>query len=554
MHLKLTGFPLDPVGAQSLREMLGNNSSLCAEALIAHIIDLGGAFAVIEDNYTDKDYSADYQNFYAGAFKDYPRCTKRVHIFSEDVGAWFDKPFAEQASDTPPPDGGKSLSDLYLGFVVVRPIRQGPIGRTVLKFPKLKDGLFVRPAARADFNVHLLGTKLKVSGAPFIQQDRRIGACAQAAIWMAARAVHARHNHTHWHSIAEITELATTPTDAELSLDLPAGSTGLNPIHMIRALKGMGHQPLFQYFGEKKKADCNKDENEGSESPATDPPPAEPAEVIFRYLDSGLPVIVGMTSREDNIAHAIAAVGYVEVTGARCRPGATYDTFVRAFVVHDDQRGAYRYMPLTDADIAHLPNAHLLKHGDKVLTADKFISHIFVPLPSRVYLRAENADIVARDFLDQQVGAPISNIADMASDPNAKQSIRDFHQRIRDKNLVRRTYLTSAGRYRHHFAKGSLNEMIKSELITRQLPHFVWVTELMDPDAAQTAPGGPRPILGHIVINATSSGDPDTDLLAAHYPHVLVHNDMNPAHGKPDTNLAQIYVDDAPYPGRIRGH
>src|SRR5262249_1496992 len=161
----------------------------------------------------------------------------------------------------------------------------------------------------------------------FIQQDTRLGSCAQASIWMASRAVFERHRRSAWHSIAEITRLATTPTDAELSRSLPAGSGGLNPIHIIRALRGMGHQPLFDFFG--------------TDVGAGEPPPAA-AEAILRYLDSALPVIVALDHMGNRVGHAITAVGFVEANDAACRPGATYDVFVKALLVHDDQRGPYR--------------------------------------------------------------------------------------------------------------------------------------------------------------------------------------------------------------------
>lgn len=86
MRLTLNALPLDANGAQFLRNILvGSRSNVAADALIAHVSELGAKFAVVEQPYTDLDYSADYQTFYAGAFKDYPRHTQRVHLFAEDV-------------------------------------------------------------------------------------------------------------------------------------------------------------------------------------------------------------------------------------------------------------------------------------------------------------------------------------------------------------------------------------------------------------------------------------------------------------------------------------
>ena len=318
---------------------------------------------------------------------------------------------------------------------------------------------------------------------------------------------------------------------------------GLNPIHMIRALKGMGHQPLSHFFEDKLKTDekcsCEKSVEE-----------VEPrAEVIFRYLDSGLPVILGISTK--GLSHAVTAVGTVESVGDICRNGASYDAYVRAFIVHDDQRGPYRYMPLSKADEPHLPNDLLLKHHGEVLTVEDVVSHIFVPLPSRVLLRAENADIVAGDFLDRQVSELGDKLIELAEDDATKAGIIHFFDLVKNKKLIRRTYLTSAGRYRYHLAKSGLNDIIKAELMCRTLPHFVWVTELLDSTGPAAKEADGRPIIGHMVINATSTADPDNDLLVAHYPHVVYHNDIDADDDEePATLICSV---DGPYRGRIRG-
>lgn len=538
MHVKLSGIVLDPAGAQSLRAELANASNISADAIVAHVKALGGKYAVLEQPYIDKDYSADYQTFYASAFRSYPRHTVRIHIFADNVGASLKSVSQSEAQD-------KQLNSAYLGFIVVRPLQQGPIGRTVLKFPSAPHGHCIRPAARAKFPVHLLGKELLASGAPFIQQDHKIGACAQAAIWMADRAVHARHRVTRWHSTADITQLATTPTDFQLALELPAGSMGLNPIHMIRALKGMGHQPLSYFFEDKSAA--KKKPKDGAKPDGIVPP--LPGEVIYRYLDSGLPVILGISIK--GMSHAVTAVGTIESTTGICRKGISYDAFIRAFVVHDDQRGPYRYMPLSKADIPHLPHDLLLKHGGKVLVVNDVVSHIFVPLPSKVLLRAENADIVAADFLERHISEVGAKLVEQASELGAKIAISRFYRLVKRKKLIRRTYLTSAARYRHHLAKSGLSDPVKAELTLRTLPHFVWVTELLDPTISKTA-DDVRLIVGHIVINATSTADPANDMIMAHYPHVVIHSDIDAADNGEQEAL--ILPEDAPYRGRIRGH
>jgi len=553
MRVRLVGIALNPQGAEKLKTLLsGAQSKVSAEAVIQHVLDLKAAYAVIEEPYVDKDYSSDYLNFYAGAFRNYPRHTKRIHLFTEDISPILARPLAEQQAELEKAG--------YLGFVVLRPISQGPIGRTVLPFPDLADGLIVRRAARADFRVHVLGARLDLQGAaPFIQQDERLGACAQASIWMADRPVHERHRRTPWHSIAAITRLATTPTDAELSKSLPAGSGGLNPIHIIRALRGMGHQPLVDFFladGEDMEPVTIADAGEalGTKISKAVRTNGLAASSIIRYLDSGVPVIVAMADIGAGVGHAITAVGFVEGRGGAVGESQSYDTFVRALIVHDDQRGPYRLMPLRQSDISNLPTNRLLTEGDKVLTVEDVVTHMFVPLPMRVFLRADRADTVSGDYLESFVSVlgdqMLERLKEDATDVSAVEAFFDL---VRTKRLIRRTYLTSAGRYRHHLAKSDLDDDIKAELIIRSLPHFIWVTELISPDEAASEGDDARRVIGHMVVNATSSTDPNSDLLLVHMPRMIIHRDLDGVpldEAAPETEGARADLDSMLVPPR----
>jgi len=121
--IDLHGFRIDSAGRTRLETLLG--VSECNEAAGPLLDHIDGS-ALLRDRrgaLYDQDYSSDYINFYAMAFKDYPRRTKRIHFFARDVSDIFQAAISEQidalASETS-----------YLGFTVVRPIRQAPIGRT----------------------------------------------------------------------------------------------------------------------------------------------------------------------------------------------------------------------------------------------------------------------------------------------------------------------------------------------------------------------------------------------------------------------------------------
>ena len=97
------------------------------------------------------------------------------------------------------------------------------IGRTVLR-ARVRDGFDMEATVtcRAALDVNLLGVDLQVMGTSFLQQDSRVGACAQVAIWVGMRHMHARHDYN-WISVADITRFAT-PKTSEEAVSIPAGS------------------------------------------------------------------------------------------------------------------------------------------------------------------------------------------------------------------------------------------------------------------------------------------------------------------------------------------
>jgi hypothetical protein len=137
---------------------------------------------------------------------------------------------------------------------------------------------------RANIRANLLGAELDVRGVTFMQQDSRVGACAQVAIWMGARHMHQR-NRYNWLSVADITKLVS-PTTEDESTSLPAGSEFLTSERMIRAVHEMGFQAL-----------CFKGNDIG--------------EQLLPYVESGLPIILGLDIPVASIGRAVTVIGRV---------------------------------------------------------------------------------------------------------------------------------------------------------------------------------------------------------------------------------------------------
>lgn len=255
----------------------------------------GARSALIEEEYLDRDFTAEFSAFYAKVFKRHTKICRRIHFFSELVTPVVGLP--------DPADIAKALSDLsagghYIGFIVVRPIEHAPLGRVVMVCPEAPPDTQCELLVRCTHTAHVLGATLTVEGIAFTQQDARIGACAQASIWMAGRHFHQEHRGP-WMSVAEITEAATRVADQSTSQHTPAGSGGLTIDNMVRALREMGRYPLlYRYSG-------------GTTRNPIWLHNLLPETIVHRYVDSGIPVIMGLGPWEPNmsILHAVVATG-----------------------------------------------------------------------------------------------------------------------------------------------------------------------------------------------------------------------------------------------------
>ena len=218
-----------------LAQALGGHGSDVVRNTIRHLRVLRVKSYVLEDKYIDRDYSADYLYFYARTFRTHDRHCKRVHFFSDDISPLLRRPLST--------DRLRQIQDFadtnYCGFCVVRPLPTAPIGRTVLK-GRVRSAFDMETTVtcRADFGVNLLGVDLQVTGASFLQQDARVGACAQVAIWAGMRHMHARYKYN-WISVADITRFATPTTEIE-AISLPAGSDFLTSERMMCPQRRLG--------------------------------------------------------------------------------------------------------------------------------------------------------------------------------------------------------------------------------------------------------------------------------------------------------------------------
>jgi len=484
-----------------LGRVLGDGHPEVVRNTIRHLRLLGAKSYVTEDPYIDRDYSADYQQFYARTFRVYSRHCKRVHFFSVDVSPLLSCPLSTECLR----HFRKEANNAYCGFSVIRPLPTAPVGRTVLLGRvRSRTDLEAAVTCRAEFNANLIGIDLQVTGTSFLQQDARVGACAQVAIWAGMRHMHARYSQS-WVSVADITRSATPITSNE-AVSIPPGSEFLTSERMIRAISEAGYQPL-----------CFSGAKIGS--------------AILPYVESGIPVILGL-QLEGTVGHAVTVIG--RVFAKQDLPTDNAVEYIPAYVIHDDQRGPYLWLPMTrEASDAHALAEDTVKfdtrNGTKEMNVAQHATFAVALMPTRVFSTAAAAEVSARDRIEYTLkNIPrIREKLDAHRLPVNDRLLNELHSAHNDKRIILRTYLTSAAGYRRHIADGTACDDLKDILLRLHLPHFTWITEISTIGSYNNASGAMRRIYGHTILDATSTGKGGDGLLMLHLPGIVFTSNVN---------------------------
>ncbi len=483
---------------------------------------------LFEDSYFDRDFSASYANFYSTLFKPYQKYCRRLHFFTDTL-----KDLNEISDPQEISDRIQNKNGSYAGYLTLRPLSHAPVSVGVLCRNTLNPDDQSDVAVYSKFDVHVMGAKLSVEGMPLTQQDTRIGACAQAAIWMAGRHFHNKHR-APWFSTPDITENALKPTDSVISRSLPAGSDYLLPDNMARALSAMDRHPIVYAV--------TPDGLGGMSWNGLDV-----AATIARYVDSGIPVILVLDKPEDSLGHAVVAVGTTrkdrEVATLPIK--STHANFMSHILVNDDQRGAYLSLPISAADAS----------AEYPFNIEQHLRLMFVPLPNKVFITGEIAERIALDKLRnsaQKLG-PLAKGA-LGEEEFLKFKPNDqFLRAAQDLKVVSRTYLTYGWRYKSRALRNGVSSLLKNHLISRQFPKYVWVTEFSLPEEAMDHDPCKRIVRAHAVTDATGSQMWESVQLLD-MPGLLITWTFDPSAPSDAPNVEMsLFSDDFQYFPKIRG-
>jgi hypothetical protein len=464
----------------------------------------------------DEEYISEYDIFYKTVFNSKPPTeVVRLHFF-EDLLNNVDQQTIDKAKNS------------YLGYCTLRPLHSRKVCDAFMDKRMIidEDSRFVYLVCSMDKTIKLNNVELKISGFPYMQQDGRIAACAQTTVRIISQYMSWKNKGTEALTAPQVTEKVK---DIPFPLSQPLRNIptpGLNVSQIRAALGYLNCDPIIYDYTFVKKEALQIE---------------RPEQIIYRYLESGLPIIIGI-DLEGGQGHAIVVVGHtfnpdfwwseasrlyynLPKTGQKRAENIVYhcsNSWIQNFIVQDDNLGPYYFV-----DTSFFKS---------------WVSCIIVPLPKGVYLTAEEAElqawsavnkksfvrILAEDVLIQlkENKAVVSNI----------EWLEMFLDFLQSGDLILRTYLRESEEFKSDINKFTRSSEVKKEYLELGMPKYVWVVELSWPDIFCHI----RKKCGEIIIDSTAEANDFNSVLAIHLPGFFVK-------GGDSYQMKLILDDDQPF-------
>jgi hypothetical protein len=417
---------------------------------------------IFENNYIDENYSDEFAAYYSKILQMPSKLCTRLHLYDLTLFAVPPIPQLHQLASEP---------SSYLGYLSLRPWCRVSQTNGSLKVD-IKRGMDSRLIAFAQWNptdkqatglvvpsintkmVHLRGYSFQAKGVPFTQQESRVGACAQAAIWVADKVMHIRY-HSKRHSTSQITlQAKSTLSYGRLIPSHDHNENGLVTSQMLSAATQMGLEPLYYSWDLNAMHRATPDRKAALAGALW--------KSLFAYVSSGIPVV--LFGDVGSGWHAVTAIGYVHgYDNTKCKYSKAY----KGIVFHDDQEAPYIASPSWNQqdNILQYPN------GQRSIR----LKGMIIPMPGKVFLTATDA---------YKAIESVENMRDDASYAGTSLSRQHEQQIIPtavNKHIILR--LISAGDYLEAIEHLNTKQPARYPSLCRkyfgdiELPRFLWVAE-----------------------------------------------------------------------------
>lgn len=489
----------------------------------------GSKNIVIESNYVDRDFSEDYSAYYSTLFCAPSKKCSRIHFFSCSIDK-LRKSFSKRKNISTIKSNLNYLNESYLGFIVIIPIDDHVIGRTVLSSNIIKklahsNATHYYCTTRSITKINIDGLPIKINGMPFIQQDWQVGVCSSTAIWMITNYM-SRFGFRRY-SLTKITEAA----NKYLRINRPFPALrGLTVQQIISGFSELGIEPIhYQKSSLKSQAQWN------------------PKEIIYNYIESELPVIAVIGNE-----HACVIIGHdfnLDTNkGGQLDKLVSNSEFIDCFIVHDDERGPYLLLPeftrvsKNASKYENNNDYNPFEEEPNIYTpySMRDITNIIIPVFQKVYLEGTIVNDLIVNLFTSKTNPCISiykYIMELKED-DSLLSIdtinlgKLFLYKTKKTRIFYRTRFLLSNHFKEnyllHKKKASSTLIYHYSII--ELPRYIWLVELFYEDDLKEKIIGlgnnADIVIGEIIIDATGA-DNMSSIISFHLPGILV---INPAY------------------------
>ena len=450
---------------------------------------------IIESDYVDRQYRDSYYSYFSQKYSDFERNSLRLAFFEGEVKC---TDFMSNIT--------KLKQNLLIGTIVLRPLKVGNIGHSLLNPQKLKIKGYVQTC---EFKIMICGRKFFVRAFPYLTQDNETMTCAETALFNLIRYYSEKYCE---YRILMPSEILKILEDSSYERVLP--SQGVNDSCMAKVLQAGHLHPRLYLFA---------DEDEESFE-----------ELFYAYVESGIPFILGLPQ------HAVICVGHgsvdFKIDHHKLSEIVTHDIFegkkryyictgqlVDEYIFMDDNQAPYVMSTIDKLTIRYyennnmsykdyeeeisgrniendLGNTQLQKQAtdteDTILETKKRFDSLLVPLYKRVFLDASRARSIFDNYF--------------LHDPDFVEKIQEAYGDImwgstKDNPFVWRMYLTSSNSYKDFKCKTALNFDIFQYYSNQSYPRFIWVLEI-----GTILTFSEQKARVEVLLDATSSTNSDT--------------------------------------------
>lgn len=471
---------LSPISPSDFNELVRNFGADIPLKRLFQLAMVRGCKTIVHiDGFEDEEYLAEYESLYKHLFKEYPDKADCLYFFSSE----FSLADLAHISD---------FESSYLGCVILRPFPSQKVAKAIIAPQEDQNNpkrSFV--LCQGEFKQEVLGCEMAVKGFPFIQQDSHVGTCAHAALAMVALYL-ATEAGAKAMSMPEIVEITS-----DISRRGREISAGLGIEQISEVIKAMDRSPLVYEF--------RIDDERARRFP--------PERVIYRYIESGIPIILGIPTAKSG--HALTIVGHsfdpdmwwpmaekpYYSQGSSEELYSCSTAWIDNFIVHDDNFGPYSTIQTT------------LLHA---MAIQGFL-WVVIPLPKGIYLKGEDAESYAYEMISSVLQLMPKDAIERAVDAKTAAWFNRLTEAHGNQELVLRTFLIESDELVNNYAAPNLRGFYGN----MTFPKKVWLTEISTPELFCQF----RLRLGEIVMDPTAMRAFGHMFLSIHLPGLAITRD-----------------------------